>query len=203
MSASDSVSAWIGRLQEDDSAAFQQIWERYFQQLVSLARKKLRSLPRRVADEEDVALEAFHSFCRGAREGRFPKLVDRNDLWQLLVMLTARKAANLQKHIRRQKRGGGKVRGDSALQGPDSSSAGQAFVQLIDKEPTPEFAVEAVQEFERLLDSLGDDNLRSIALWKMEGFTHEEIAAKLACATVTVERRLRLIRSIWQKEIPA
>ena len=200
---SDSVSRWIGQLKDDDSAAFQQIWERYFHQLVSLARKKLQSLPRRVADEEDVALDAFHSFCRGAREGRFPQLADRNDLWQLLVMLTARKAANLQKHVRRQKRGGGKVRGNSVLQGPVSSSEGQAFVQLIDKNPTPEFAAEAVQEFERLLEHLGDDNLRSIALWKMEGFTHEEIATKLGCATVTVERRLRLIRSIWQKELPA
>jgi DNA-directed RNA polymerase specialized sigma24 family protein len=37
----------------------------------------------------------------------------------------------------------------------------------------------------------------------MEGFTHEEIATKLGCATVTVERRLRLIRSIWRKELPA
>jgi RNA polymerase sigma factor (sigma-70 family) len=202
MPASDSVSGWIGRLKDDDSVVFQRLWERYFHKLVSLARKKLQSLPRRVADEEDVALEAFHSFCRGARDGRFPKLVDRNDLWQLLVMLTARKAANLQRHHLRQKRGGGNIRGDSALFGSDGTGEGQVFAQLIDREPTPEFAAEAVQEFQRLLDNLGDDKLRSIALWKMEGYTHEEIAAKLSCATVTVERRLRLIRSIWRKEMP-
>jgi hypothetical protein len=35
-----------------------------------------------------VALSAFASFCRGARESRFPRLADRQNLWGLL--LTAR-----------------------------------------------------------------------------------------------------------------
>jgi DNA-directed RNA polymerase specialized sigma24 family protein len=36
-----------------------------------------------------------------------------------------------------------------------------------------------------------------VALWKMEGYANEEIAAKLGCVPRTVERRLRLIRSVW------
>jgi len=61
------------------------LWERYFRRLVGLARKKLRAAPRRAADEEDVALSAFDSFCRGAKLDRFPQLHDRLDVWQLLV----------------------------------------------------------------------------------------------------------------------
>jgi hypothetical protein len=52
-----------------------------------LARARLRNTPRRIADEEDVAPSAFDSFCRAARAGRFPRLDDRHDLWQILVLI--------------------------------------------------------------------------------------------------------------------
>src|SRR5262249_14212614 len=115
MKDSGSVNAWIGALKAGDSKPAQQLWERYFQRLVGLARTKLVNMPRRVADEEDVALSAFDSFCRGAEQGRFPQLRDRNNLWPLLVVITKRKAADLVQHHYCQKQGGGKVRGESAL----------------------------------------------------------------------------------------
>jgi len=70
-----------------------------------------------------VALSAFDSFCRAITQGRYPQLSDRDDLWQQLVLITARKAIDLVHHERRLKRGGGTVRGDSALLGPEDSSA--------------------------------------------------------------------------------
>jgi hypothetical protein len=90
-----SVSLWIDRLKGGAGEAAQPLWERYFAHLVALARAKLRGAPRQAADEEDVALSAFDSFCRGVEQGRFPRLDDRDDLWQLLMLLTARKAINL------------------------------------------------------------------------------------------------------------
>jgi hypothetical protein len=66
MSSEGSVTQWLGQLQAGDPAAVQPLWERYFQRLVGLARLKLRGAPRRAADEEDVALSAFDSFCRNA-----------------------------------------------------------------------------------------------------------------------------------------
>src|SRR5262245_58994534 len=115
MAADESVSQWLNLLQEGDSAAAQQLWERYFHRLVGLARVKLQGQPRRAADEEDIALSAFASFCRNAADGRFPQLADRDDLWRLLVTLTERKAYNLVRDERRQKRGGGAVQGESIL----------------------------------------------------------------------------------------
>ena len=47
------------------------------------------------------------------------------------------------------------------------------------------------------LDRLGDATLRQIALWRMEGYTSDEIAGRLGCARRTVARRLDLIREIW------
>src|SRR6266403_2686702 len=80
MRSEASVTRWIDRLKAGDPDAAQKLWERYFRRLVGLARKKLRAAPRRAADEEDVALSAFDSFCRGAGQDRFPQLHDRLDL---------------------------------------------------------------------------------------------------------------------------
>jgi DNA-directed RNA polymerase specialized sigma24 family protein len=197
MSSAGSVTFWIDRLKAGDPAAVEKLWEGYFQRLVRLARARLQAAPRRAADEEDVALSAFDSFCRGAGEGRFPRLSGRQDLWQLLVLLTARKAANLVRDERRGRRGGGKVWNASAL-GDD----GGAFADIVGREPDPEFAACVAEEFRQLLGRLGDASLQVVAVWKMEGHTNEEIAAKLGRSVGTVERKLRLIRDIWEDTRP-
>ena len=199
-----SVTQWIDRLKAGDPDAAQNLWERYFRRLVGLARKKLRAAPRRAADEEDVALSAFDSFCRGAEQDRFPQLHDRLDLWQLLVLLTARKASDLAQHERRQKRGGGAVLDEAALPRPADSSAWEAALEQIEgPEPTPAFAAQVAEECRRLLECLDSPELRSVALLKVEGHDNEEIAAQLGCGLRTVERRLRLIRGIWEQEAGA
>src|SRR5262245_10485603 len=198
MSPDESVSQWIGRLRDGDPAAAQNLWERYFQRLVGLARKKLEGLPRRSADEEDVALSAFDSFCRGAGHGRFPQLGDRDNLWRLLVTITARKAYQLVLREGRQKRGAGAVLDEGALAGLADGESGEVVLeQLLDREPTPEFAAQLAEEYERLLARLPDAELRSAAQWKLEGYTNEEISAKLGCALRSVERKLKVIRSLW------
>jgi DNA-directed RNA polymerase specialized sigma24 family protein len=200
VSGDGSVTHWIHQLQAGDQAAFQKLWKRYFRRLVGLARKRLHGTPRCAADEEDVALSAFDNFFRRAREGRFPKLLDRNDLWQLLVLIASRKASNLAKHERRQRRNG-KASYASALAGGDGSGEGRLFANLIGHDPEPAVAAQLVEDYERLLDGLGDDALRSVAVWKLEGYTNKEIAAQLGRAPATVERKLRLIRDAWEKEV--
>ena len=111
----DSVTQWIDRIKTGDQRAAEQIWHRYFEKLVRYATKKLSGSPRRVADEEDVALSAFGSFYRNAAAGRFPILHDRDDLWKIMFTITERKALDQVKFHRRLKRGGGKVRGESAV----------------------------------------------------------------------------------------
>jgi DNA-directed RNA polymerase specialized sigma24 family protein len=201
VSGTDSVTHWIHQLKAGEQAAFQKLWKRYFRRLVGLARKHLLGTPRQTADEEDVALSAIDSFFRGAQEGRFPKLHDRNDLWQLLVLIAGRKASNLVKHERRQRRGGGQLQHASTLPGGDESAQDLLFADLIGREPEPVVAAQVVEEYERLLEELGDDVLRSVAVWKLEGYTNKEIAAQLGRAPATVERKLRTIRDAWAKEV--
>jgi DNA-directed RNA polymerase specialized sigma24 family protein len=187
MSDAMSVTVWILRLREGDPLATQKLWEAYFQRLVGLARGRLRALARRAADEEDVALSAFDSFFRGVQQGRFPRLDDRDDLWQVLLMITERKSIDLIQYEGRAKRDWRRERGDT----PQESAA------LEGREPDPAFVVQIEEELRHRLGTLADDQLRQIAVRKMEGYTNQEIAAELDCSLATVERRLRLIRRGW------
>jgi RNA polymerase sigma factor (sigma-70 family) len=196
MPANGDVTQWLRRLQQGDREAVQKLWENYYRGLVCLARKKLGALPRRAADEEDVALSAFDSFCRGAEKGRFPRLDDRGDLWQVLVMITTRKAADLVVHEGRDRRDWRRRQDRPA----DPNASGSILRTLIGQEPDPGFAAEVADEFERLLGRLPDDELKQIALRKLEGYTNEEIGEQLELAPATVERRQRLIRKHWASE---
>jgi DNA-directed RNA polymerase specialized sigma24 family protein len=198
MSSPGSVTDWLAGLSQGDQEAIRQLWQRYFPRLVGLARQRLRGSPARQGEAEDVALSAFDSFCRGAEQGRFPDLFDRDDLWRLLVVITARKAANLLKRERRQKRGGGVVTFSDLPEDPGGS--GPPFADLLGREPDPQFAAQAAEEARRLLAALGDPVLQSVAVWKMEGRTNEEVAALLGRSLPTVERKLRLIRALWEGE---
>jgi DNA-directed RNA polymerase specialized sigma24 family protein len=188
-----SITFWIGALKGGDRTAAQILWEAYFRRLVALARLRLHATSRRVADEEDVALSAFDSFVRGAEAGRFAGLEDRNDLWQLLFVLTVRKAID---HARREKR---QVRGCNRVRSLEDL-ADREVEQVIDLEATPDLAAQMTDECRRLLDRLGDQTLRSVAMWKMEGYTNAEIARKLGCVEQTVERKLQRIRRHWERE---
>jgi DNA-directed RNA polymerase specialized sigma24 family protein len=73
---------------------------------------------------------------------------------------------------------------------------------LVDAEPTPAFAAQVAEECERLLDALGDEVLRAIAVLKIQGFTIDEIAAETGCTKRAVQRRLEIIRRTWREEMP-
>lgn len=195
MAIEDSITRWLHRLKTaEDQDAAQRLWDCYYDRLVRLARKKLGYVPRRIADEEDVALSAFHSFCWGLKHGHFAELHDRDDLWRILVVITARKAFDQIQRERRQKRGGGSVRDESAWAHPDGSCEPQDGAAAADWEHTPHFSTLVADEFERTIEGLRDETLKAVVLLKLQGYTHKEIADILECAVRTVERKLRLIR---------
>jgi DNA-directed RNA polymerase specialized sigma24 family protein len=191
MNNDGSVTRCIAELKAGEESAAERLWQAYFQRLVGLARAKLGPRAKPLADEEDVALSAFKSLCMGAARGRFPQLRDRDNLWPLLVVLTAHKAQDLVKHEHREKRGGcgrgnGRQFGDGDLEA------------VLSREPSPDFSAMVAENCERLLDRL-EPAERQIALLRLEGYTNTEIAARQGCALRTVERRLELIRRIWDR----
>jgi DNA-directed RNA polymerase specialized sigma24 family protein len=162
---------------------------------------------RRTGDEEDIALSAFHSFIAGIRRDQFPDLSGPDNLWGLLITLTSRKVnAHLRKQTR-QKRGGGNVRGESVF----LDSTGNANQGGIDQRGgleqmggpggedsiRPDLRLELAEACESLLNDLPDEQLREIAVLRMDGYLVNEIADRLQLSKRAVERRLQLIRKTW------
>jgi DNA-directed RNA polymerase specialized sigma24 family protein len=188
-----SVTRWLGELKGGDPDAAQRLWERYFADLVRLARARLRAASRAAEDEEDLALSAFDSFCTAASQGRFPRLDDRHDLWRVLVTLAERKAYDLIRRQRRLKHGAGKVANEADVVGPGEG----LFDNMTGSTATPSFAAMVAEEYRRRLEALPDDVLRRIAVLKMEGCRNEEIAAQLNLGLRSVVRKLDMIRRNW------
>jgi DNA-directed RNA polymerase specialized sigma24 family protein len=196
-----SVTRLIARLRAGDSDSARLLWERYFARMLGIAKKRLGGASRRVVDEEDVAISVFDTLCRGAAEGRFSQLADRNDLWRLLIAITQQKAVDQVRRQMRAKRGGGEVRGDSVFMKlpADGDSGVQGFEAVLSSGPTPDLLVSMDEEYQRLLGLLRNDTLRQIAIWRMEGYSNDEIANRLQCTTRSVERKLKLIREKWSE----
>jgi RNA polymerase sigma factor (sigma-70 family) len=182
---SQSVTRLIRAVQGDRESAVGPLLAVYFDRLVQLARKRLQDLPGMAGYEEDLALRSFHSIYGRLRDPARPlHLAGRDDLWRLLATRTISRAIDL---IRRHR--------------PGEVADDQEVERLLAREPTPEEAAETADECRRLLDLLAEPELRQIALWKVEGYTNEEIAARLDCVPRTVERKVSRIRLLWKQEL--
>jgi DNA-directed RNA polymerase specialized sigma24 family protein len=201
MASDGSITRCIALLREGEDAAAQVIWERYYSQLVRLAHMQLGSLSRRVVDEEDIALSALDRICRALEQGRYPDLADRHGLWRLLLQITARRVADQARYERRQRRGSGRVHGETEGGDPPRLCS-RSLDEAADDAPTPEFAAAMADQCRRLLARLEDPRLQALAIAKMDGSANHEIAAEMGCSVRTVERRLKLIRDIWRDEEP-
>lgn len=181
-----SVSHWLEGLRDGDSIAAQRLWDRYFAELVAVARARLRQLPRD-GTPEDVALSALKSVMVAVEAGRHPDLADRTSLWPLLVTVTARKSVD---ELRR--RAAKKRSSQVTTQVEDLRT-------IIGEQPSPEFVVEVADELERLISAFDDSTLRTIALRKLEGYSNDEIAEELSVSVRTVIRKVNRIRQEWDE----
>ena len=200
MGTHGSVTRLIIDLRSDEPAvrevAARLVWGRYFRELLALARSHLSARIRSREDEEDVLQSMYKSFCMRQRRGDFD-LANRDELWNLLVQITLRKARNA---ANRHLQGKRDVRREDA-EAADRSGGdlpGTILDQIDSDGPTPAEAALLNEALERRFQMLNDPGLRQIALWKLEGYTNPEIAAQLDCTLRTVERKLERIRAYWE-----
>ena len=194
-----SVTKYLDDLKRGDQDAAQYVWERFLDRLIRLADRKLQASPRKAMNEEDVVQQAFAQFFLQVQQGRFPRLNDRDDLWQILAMLIDRRAKDQIRSLGTQKSGGGNVRTESIF-----IVAGEPRIGIdgiADAVPTPEMAAELTELFRHRIEALKTEEYRQIALLKMEGHTNREIARKLLTSLRTVERRLDQIRELWSAKL--
>ncbi len=191
---SHDVSHWIDRVKYGDSAAANRIWRHYFDRLVRSVRQGLRGQNRAVSDEEDIVLSVFDSFYAAAADGRFPDLADRDDLWRLLLRMSARKVIDKRRHDRRQRRGG-----DAEIRPLDGDDG--TVLEVIGDEPSPEMALMMQESVEAFFSHLGVGSLRDLAVAKLEGHSNADLARRFGCSERTIERRLHLIREKCRQEL--
>ncbi len=173
MSESGSVSEWIEDLRAGDSGAATRLWNRFYANLLRIARRRLHGASRRVADEEDLVATAFESFFQRLQNGQFPDLRGRAELWALLVTITDRKAVNCVRRHMSAKRGGGRVHNESNFGASEEQDREALLARVDGGMPPPDRIVSMSELVERL-----DDDLRRIVDLKLDGFTNEEIAQR-------------------------
>ena len=182
-----SVTQFFHQMCVGNQEALRTLWGRFFPRLLGLARKTLSYRPERFPDAEDAVQSAFVSLWKGAEAGKFVAL-DRDDLWNLLAVITVRKVRRRLARDMALKRGGGKVLNEADLRDNEFRLEDE-LAQI----PTQELDLEC----EEMLLQL-DEELRTIAVTRMMGYTNSEIAEILECTERTVEWKLQRIRTIWQ-----
>jgi DNA-directed RNA polymerase specialized sigma24 family protein len=196
---SDELSSSICQLNNVSEQEAIRIWEEFFPRLKRYAQAHIRNMSLRVFDEEDVALSALNSFFRCSAEGRFDDLDGDEEMWRLLVTITARKITAERRRQLAAKRGGGDVRGESAFLGVGDSQITAGLSQIMDASLMPQSADAILESCRELLDALPNEQLRSTALMRMEGYSNKEISADLECSVARTKQRVAQIKKLWSK----
>ena len=184
--SADLVLRWRG----GDQGAADEIFQRYAERLLALARSRLSARLTRQLDPEDVVQSAYRSFFVGARDGRY--VLERSgDLWRLLVAITLHKLQHQVERSAARKRA-------AAREVP--LKEGQAVkAEGLAREPTPAEAAALADTLENLLAPMAPVQRRMVAL-RLEGYRLEEIAKEVARSERTVRRVLEEFKQGLLKE---
>ena len=201
MDDSERLTVWIQRLREGDAEAAEVVWNQCFDQLVRYARKRLQSLPSREADAEDIALSAIDTLVRRIGNGQFSKLADRQDLWRVLYDVTRKRVAREYRRHLAEKRGAGKVHGESVFGSPNDADSGGGLAGEVDagQEFADVLATCCSDLFEALREQPDGEGLVEVTRHRLSGYTVQEVADRLQIAKRSVERRLVVVKLICKE----
>ena len=170
-----SITQLLNLLRQGEEQAATELVERYLPRLrIRLARVASQL---KISDEDDIAISAFYELCIALKNSRFEDISDRTQLWQVLSMIAMRKANDFRKIENAQKRGG--------RQKPLSIESFKYQIASFDE--NPELQVELLELCEYFLNRVKEEDLRSVAVLKMNGHTNADISQKLGIATRTVQ----------------
>jgi len=198
MEMKSSVTDWITQLRNGHSSACDKLWPFYLQRLTSLICQKLETSRTEVSDEEDVLIDTCEVCFRKIKEGVYPNISSRHDLWRMLTKIATRKSID---QIRRSRKGVDRLRQDATqtLHTATSTFEINHIDNIPGAEPTPEFAAMVADESRYRLNQLPAKMVDVVKL-RLQGFTIKEITEKTDVSFPTVQRYLSYVREVWSQD---
>ncbi len=181
----------IQRLREGSGTAAREVFDRYVERLLGLAKRRIGARMNSRLDPEDVVQSVFRSFFSRMKNDQF-QINAEDDLFKLLVRITVNKTLRQIAHHRAAKR-------DPGHETAQGSDAQDMLMQVMDAEPTPETVVTFMDHLEHFLKQLPKQD-REILELRLQGFSTEEIAQKLGSYDRKIRRVLERIRAVAAEE---
>ena len=173
-------------------SAAQELFDRYCERLMRLAKRRIGQRMVSRVDPEDVLQSAFRTFFNRVRKDEF-SFQEEDDLFKLLVRLTVHKTLRQIAFHRAAKR-------NPELEAGQGSDAQDVLQQISADEPSPETAVALVDEFERFMGQLPPLDRQVLAL-KIQGYSTVEIAEQIGSYDRKVRRILERIQTLAQGQV--
>jgi RNA polymerase sigma-70 factor (ECF subfamily) len=182
---------FLDQLRSGNEQAAQQLFQRYLQKLLELARSRISQRLARRIDPEDVVQSAFRTFFYRVKKGGL--VIDHLDnLGKLLVSITLRKVLKQIAFHRAAKR-------NPSLEREAWSASGHLLLEVCASEPSPDDCVAFLDELEHFLRLLRPQD-RSLLEMRLQGYGTEEIAKARGLSERHVRRVLAHIRSLAEQE---
>jgi RNA polymerase sigma factor (sigma-70 family) len=158
---------FIERLNTGTESVAGEVYSLYIERLCRVATSLIGERLKRHYGAEDAAHSALGSFFRGMNEKKY-RIDQSHRLWALLVTIMRHKI---------QERGG-KAKYDILS------------VDVVDREPSHEEAVELADAIETALTGLKPSHREICCLFYQEGLSFQEIATRVKCSRWTIRRVL-------------
>ena len=191
MSDSPAEPSPLEALQAGDEDAARQLFDRYAEQLILLARKRISQRLASRIDAEDIVQSVFRTFFHRAKQGQF-HLEEPDDVVKLLARITAHKTFRQIAFHRRAKRDAGQ----ETAQGDDAQDL---LMKLMMAEPSPEEATAFLDQLQHFFAKLADEERRILEL-RMEGYNNVEIAQRLGISDRKIRRLMERVRELAGRE---
>ena len=192
-SSDRTLSSFFVSIRRSPELQIEDVFGEYYPRLLGLAKKSLAGANLRMSDADDVVQSVFRTFWQRADAGGGLSQETTGSLWNLLAVITVRKARRHVRHERAQKRGEGRVTDEQGLPGNDQGQLQLAEAAMHCDSPTLDASIE------ELIGGL-DEELRVFAILKLMQYTDAEAADIMECTERTVRRKVQLIRRSWKDD---
>jgi RNA polymerase sigma-70 factor (ECF subfamily) len=183
--------ALIAQFKAGSESAARELFDRYCERLMRLARRRIGQRMSSRVDPEDILQSAFRTFFVRVRNDEF-SFHQEDDLFKLLVRLTVRKTLRQIAFHRAGKR-------NPARETTQPTSDADFLLQISSPDPPPEVEVALVDEFTQFLGRLPPLD-RDVLGLKLQGYSTIEIAEQLGSYDRKIRRILDRIRDEAQAQ---